>query len=206
MPGTRVGPLAFTVFLYGLFVAGCGASPATSPDSVAGSSSTSSGGAAGAGSANARPFKGDCETTISAVNAPPLDSCPVFQAAPSAFIAIGGQCQLSHLGRSSLQATQQLLFQLDSAGHPVIVNGQPVVSALRNCSVLTAANGDELRHTTVGDVKPGAGPGTVSFAGTIMFTGGTGRFSAASGSATFDGSASLITNTGAFSMTGSVKY
>ena len=36
-----------------------------------------------------------------------------------------------------------------------------MVIQLRNCSTLTAANGDELDHTTIGDVMPGAGPAQV---------------------------------------------
>ena len=56
-----------------------------------------------------------------------------------------------HLGRTALNAVQQLVFQLDANGQPVLVGGQPVAIQLRNCSTLTAANGDELVHTTIGD-------------------------------------------------------
>ena len=40
----------------------------------------------------------------------------------------------------------------------------------------------------------------------MTFVGGTGRFSAASGSARFSGTASLATNTGAFSFEGTLVY
>ena len=152
-----------------------------------------------------RPIKGDCTTTITFIDANEAGACAVFQQVPSAFIAIGGRCTASHFGRTTVNAVQQLVFQLDASGQPVLVGGQPVVIQLRNCSTLTAANGDELVHTTIGDVMP-AGPARVAFSGSMTFVGGTGRFSAASGSATFNGTASLATNTGEFSFEGTVVY
>jgi len=152
----------------------------------------------------ARPINGDCTTTFTFIDPSQAGACAVFQQVPSAFIAIGGQCEVSHLGRTALNAVQQLVFQLDASGQPVLVGGQPVVIQLRNCSTLTAANGDELVHTTIGDVMP-AGP-AVAFSGSMTFVGGTGRFSPVSGSATFSGTASLATNTGAFSFEGTVVY
>jgi hypothetical protein len=130
----------------------------------------------------------------------------VFEAVPSAFIAIDGVCQVSHLGRSTTHAVQQLIFALDSQGQPILMAGQPIVSALRNCAAFTAANGDQLRHTTTGTVAPGATPAAVTFSGELQFAGGTGRFATASGTATFDGGANLITNTGFFSFNGGVTY
>ena len=152
-----------------------------------------------------RPIKGDCTPTFTFIDPPQAGACAVFQQVPSAFIAIGGRCEVSHLGRTAVNAVQQLVFQLDTSGQPVLVDGQPVVIQLRNCSTLTAANGDELVHTTIGDVSP-AGPAQVAFSGSMTFVGGTGRFSTASGSATFSGTASLATNTGAFSFEGTVVY
>ena len=152
-----------------------------------------------------RPIKGDCATTITFIDPGAAGQCAVFQQVPSAFIAIGGQCAVSHLGRTEVNAVQQLVFLLDASGQPVFIQGQPVVTELRNCSTLTAANGDALVHTTIGDVAP-AGPAQVEFSGTMTFVGGTGRFAGASGHATFSGTASLATNTGAFSFEGAVAY
>ena len=154
----------------------------------------------------ARPIRADCTTTFTFIDPGSEGQCAVFQQVPSAFIAIGGRCEAAHLGLAEIDAVQQLVFQLDAMGQPVIVGGQPVVVQLRNCTTLTAANGDELEHTTIGDVMPGAGPAQVAFSGTMSFVGGTGRFSAASGSAEFGGTASLATNTGAFSFGGTVMY
>ena len=152
-----------------------------------------------------RPIKGDCTTTFTFIDPPAAGACAVFQPVPSAFIAIGGRCEVSHLGRTALNAVQQLVFLLDASGQPVLVDGQPVVIQLRNCSTLTAANGDELVHTTIGDVGP-AEPAQVAFSGSMTFVGGTGRFSTASGPASFSGTASLATNTGSFSFEGTVVY
>ena len=153
-----------------------------------------------------RPIKGDCTTSFSFIDSATAGQCSVFQSVPSAFITIGGRCEIAHLGRADVSTVQQLVFLLDGTGQPVLIGGQPVVSQLRNCTTLTAANGDELAHTTIGNVSPGAGPADVSFSGTITFAGGTGRFSAASGSAPFSGFASLATNTGGFSFAGTVVY
>jgi hypothetical protein len=146
-----------------------------------------------------RPIKGQCTTTITFLEPGAEGQCAAFlPVLASAFIRIDGACTVSHLGRTNVTAIQQLLFELDQ-------NGVPVVTALRNCSTLTAANGDALTHTTTGVVAP-AGPADVSFTGPLTFTGGTGRFAGASGSATFNGTASLATNTGAFSFEGTVAY
>jgi hypothetical protein len=188
----------------GLPLASCAdRSPAAPTDDVAG---LTSGPVRSSSSPVERPIKADCTTTITFIAPGTAGQCAVFQQVPSAFIAIGGRCETAHLGRTDLNAVQQLVFQLDGTGQPVIVGGQPVVIQLRNCSTLTAANGDELAHTTIGDVTPGAGPAQVAFSGTMTFVGGTGRFSAAAGSARFSGTASLATNTGAFSFEGTLVY
>ncbi len=152
-----------------------------------------------------RPITGDCATTFTFIAPDTAGQCAVFQQVPSAFIAIAGSCQVAHLGRTEVHAVQQLVFQLDAAGNPVIVDGQPVVVELRNCGTLTAANGDELEHTTIADVGP-AGPAQAAFSGEMTFVGGTGRFSEASGPAELSGTANLATSTGAFRFEGTIVY
>ena len=186
---------------------GCADSPLTTPTS---SSTRSSGVASSAdatmGRTAERPFKGDCQTTVAPVDPANAGVCEVFAQAPSAFAEINGTCQLTHLGRSTTHTVQQLLFALDPQGQPVLVNGQPIIAALRNCATFTAANGDTLRHTTAGTVAPGAAPGTVTFSGELVFTGGSGRFADAAGVATFEGDASLSTNTGRLAIDGRLTY
>ena len=145
-----------------------------------------------------RPIKGDCTTTITFIDADTAGQCAAFEPVPSVYIAIGGTCTISHLGRTELSAVQQLILMPDASG-------QLVVTELRNCSTFTAANGDRLLHTTAGAVEP-AGGADVAFSGSMTFAGGTGRFAGASGTATFRGTASLATNTGAFSFDGIVVY
>lgn len=154
----------------------------------------------------ARAFKGDCRTTVAPIDPPVGAGCRVFEPTPSVFIEIAGECQVTHLGRSTTHAVQQLVFALDADGRPVFDGGQPVIAGLRNCAEFTSADGEVLRHVTSGTVAPGVDPGTVTFEGRLIFTGGTGRFATASGSAAFDGAASLITNTGQFSMKGTLEY
>jgi hypothetical protein len=153
-----------------------------------------------------RPFKGQCQTNVRPIEPPSAGACPAFLPAPSAYIEVEGTCQITHLGRSTTHAVQQLLFALDQQGQPIFVGGQPVIAGLRNCAEFTSANGDVLGHVTEGTVAPGPEAGTVTFRGSLTFAGGSGRFVGASGTAAFDGGASLITNTGQFSMEGELVY
>jgi hypothetical protein len=180
--------------------AACARSSPTAPSSVLPSATTALDVAA------ERPFRGECQTQVAPISPPPQGTCRVFEPAPSAFIEVTGTCQITHLGRSTTHAVQQLLFALDSQGQPIFVGGQPVITALRNCAEFTSANGDVLTHITTGTVVPGPQPGTVAFTGSLTFDGGTGRFAGASGSAAFDGTASLITNTGHLAMEGRLGY
>jgi hypothetical protein len=194
----------------GALATGCGSESPTSPTArdirSASPPAFQLGEATAAAPAASRPLRGECQTTFTPIDPVSAGACSAFVAAPSAFIQISGVCYVSHLGRATVEATQQILFHLNSSGTPVIVNGQPVVDALRNCGVFTAANGDLLRHTATGTVAPGEQPGVVTLEGALTFSGGTGRFASASGSAGFAGSANLTTNTGLFSFQGDVIY
>ena len=82
--------------------------------------------------------------------------------------------------------------------------GERTASAFRRYSTYTAANGDELHSTNAGFATPTATG--LDLSGIETAVGGTGRFAGASGQATFSGTASLATNTGAFSFEGTVAY
>jgi hypothetical protein len=191
-----------TFICFSLVLAGCTGSSPLAPSAAPASTGIPQGLAALA----SRPFKGECQTTITPLNTPPAAACAAFEPVPSAFIEIGGECQITHLGRATTHAVQQLLFALDPQGQPIFVDGQPLITGLRNCAEFIAADGDRLRHVTTGTVVPGSQPGVVAFSGSLTFTGGTGRFASASGSAAFDGTASIITNTGELRVNGTVDY
>lgn len=154
----------------------------------------------------ARRVSGRCETSFTFLPAPPPVGCSTFLDVPSGFVSITGECQVTHLGRSTTEAVQQLVFALDAEGRPILVDGQPVVSQLRNCGSFRAANGDQLHFTAAGPTRPGDSPASVAFHGSFVFSGGTGRFESSSGTAAFFGGASLVSNTGEFSFDGSLDF
>lgn len=192
---------ALLVMVSTVIVAGCAGSSPASPSAPLVSAAGQT-----LAAAAARPFNGQCQTNVIPIEPPSAGACPAFLPVPSAYIEVKGTCQITHLGRSTTNAVQQLLFALDPQGQPIFVGGQPVIAGLRNCAEFTSANGDVLRHVTEGTVAPGHEAGTVTFRGSLTFAGGTGRFVEASGRAAFDGGASLITNTGQLSMEGELVY
>jgi hypothetical protein len=128
-----------------------------------------------------RPLIGRCETVITAVPVSPTQVRHLDT----------GTCWLTHLGRT----TVFLSLIIDLA------NGTLVSEVL----TYTAANGDVLRATIVGTFTV-TGPTTVVFSGSQTFTGGTGRFAQATGSAPFEGTADLATNTSFYSFEGRIAY
>lgn len=104
---------------------------------------------------NDRPFSGRCEVQVTST---PLSSR----------IALTGRgvCQLTHLGNSQ---------------YVIAVTADPVQGTLTGSATFTAANGDELRATVAGPFAAGANPTT--WQATATFSGGTGRFAEATGSA-----------------------
>jgi hypothetical protein len=67
----------------------------------------------------------------------------------------------------------------------------------------TTKKGDVLRATSVTHGTP-TGPTSFSLTGTFVFTGGTGRFANATGSADFVGAADLATGTASLKMQGRI--
>jgi hypothetical protein len=199
--------LTFVMVSFVAAALGCSSdSTLVSPSPTLSGSLTSTDGYGTASGSRARPIQGDCTTQFTPIDPNEAGACAVFDAQPSAFIRITGECRLAHLGRTELTSVQQLLFALDATGQPVIQNGQPVVTALRNCTTWTAADGDAIHHTSDGVVSPGVTPTQFNFDGAIVFTGGTGRFTGASGTASYEGTADLAVGTGSFSLEGSIVY
>ncbi|MGI9025900.1 MAG: hypothetical protein ACR2GP_10015 [Burkholderiaceae bacterium] len=71
---------------------------------------------------------------------------------------------------------------------------------------LTAANGDEVRAEYSGSLSPTATPPIYAIAGTYRITGGTGRFSNASGTGTLQGIDNLQTGQGQLQLSGTISY
>lgn len=154
--------------LFALTVAGCSGDTivaptdrSLAPDDVSFSSSV------------ARPWKGECDVDAVFLTETTLE--------------ITGTCQLAHLGRTSVDALQTIVF------------GESGI-AYTNVATYTAANGDQLRTTNVGVATPTATG--LSLSGTETAVGGTGRFANASGTAMLEGA---VRFTGTSSTTGSYK-
>jgi hypothetical protein len=108
-----------------------------------------------------------------------LGACATsFVQQPSGVIEITGMCVLTHLGLATYTATQTVVPLPDGA------------VAISVTGFYTAANGDVLRSTLTG-VGRFTGPATVAYRTTETYTGGTGRFAAATGTATDNGVASF---------------
>jgi hypothetical protein len=101
-----------------------------------------------------------------------------------------GSCQLSHLGRTQLLSVANTnLITLDQTGE----------------HTFTAANGDVLYATSVGrgSFTP---PTTIHFSGATTISGGTGRFTNATGVMQVEGLSNLAAGSSSFSYDGWIRY
>lgn len=98
------------------------------------------------------------------------------------------------MGRLTLSSEQTVVFNPDGS------------STITNTSTYTAPNGDQIFATFLGTVEPPDAAGNVCFEGTETYTGGTGRFTGATGSADIRGCASLPTQSGFFVAEGDIQY
>lgn len=71
---------------------------------------------------------------------------------------------------------------------------------------LIAANGDELRATYMGTLTPSATPPIYKIDGTYNITGGTGRFTNASGTGSVGGLENIQTGQGTLELKGVISY
>ncbi|MGN6611933.1 MAG: hypothetical protein ACTHLJ_09155 [Angustibacter sp.] len=116
---------------------------------------------------------------------------------------------VSGLGRVSLH--QRQVVQPDPAsppfGHQTYFG--TIVSDPTEPVYLQSASGDRLYFTFAATYESfaadtGEAPWPIAFSGTMTFTGGTGRFVGASGSATFTGRYCFLRNGGVYSFDGTV--
>ena len=127
-----------------------------------------------------RPLIGSCELNVEILDL----NFPILRQRDF------GVCHLSHLGRAEMDGTLEInLLQGTQTG----------------TRTFTAANGDELYASVQGTSAP-VGPGLIGFSATFTFTGGTGRFVNASGTATGDGVANQLTQSTSVQISGAIRY
>ena len=135
-----------------------------------------------------RPFKATL-TTQETLAANPV-ACPLslLQGTTS------GQGNASHLGKVTLSSTDCVTL---GATQFTLTNGM---------FMLMAANGDTLVAEYSGALLPSAAYPRYTLSGTYRVTGGTGRFSSATGSGSLQGTSNITTGQGAYVATGTIGY
>lgn len=110
---------------------------------------------------------------------------------------VSGAGHAAHLGKVTLTTTEVLDFA-SSPGTAIVRDGRMVT---------VAANGDQLRwsYSGTGSLPPDAN-GNIPLSGTFVITGGTGRFSDASGSGHFRGVGNVVTGIASVSYLGTISY
>jgi hypothetical protein len=134
-----------------------------------------------------RPLSGTCTTVVTRLAPPPVE-----------MQRIEYTCRISHLGLTTGVTTQTV---------------DVATGAISSSGVLVAANGDELNVTFAGSgIVSFTDPthAIVNFDGVQTFSGGTGRFADAEGSADVAGTVHLDVVTGAatgeFGLEGALTY
>jgi hypothetical protein len=127
------------------------------------------------------PIRGTCETEIQ----------PAEPVGPGVIRQLDvGTCRISHLGMSTLVSDKLIN----------LVEGTQTADAN-----FTAANGDMLYATGSGTNSMTA-PGQVAFRVELTFTGGTGRFSNATGMVVSEGVANLAKAEAHLTIAGTIRY
>lgn len=107
-----------------------------------------------------------------------------------------GSGQATHLGQ--VTGTAQDCIAPPAAGYTYTFSNGKLT--------LIAANGDELRATYAGTLNPTSVPPIFAVTGTYQITGGTGRFTNASGSGRLGGTENLQTGQGQLLLDGTISY
>ena len=136
------------------------------------------------------PFSGACQTRFQVLSPPNIFPLQLH---------IVSHCLFSHLGLTTGSTSQTVT----APGPPI---GQTLPLLISNTTTYRAANGDLLNAVFVGGGTLDLVTGDVAFSGKETFNGGTGRFAGASGSDSLEGSASNATNTGEFTVRGTLTF
>ena len=140
-------------------------------------------------------------TAASNVDRPIAGFCTVQSAPPEPVgpgqirVVIDGVCQMSHLGRADVHIDEIVTYNPDGSAEGVAQ------------TTMTAADGDVLHARGLAHFEPPTAQGIVLFAGDQVFTGGTGRFSGATGQADIlKGLVSLVTYEAGYEIDGRIIY
>ena len=143
-----------------------------------------------------RPLSGDL-TNAPVPGANPISCSDIFPISGQNFL----YGNVSHLGK----------LQSGSVGNALVCNitgFDPLTATITYNEVLVAANGDKVFSNSivniVGDVETGGATGI--FTGSVIITGGTGRFNGASGAYDFVNGKFFADGTSAWSISGSITY
>lgn len=140
--------------------------------------------------ANAVPFSADIVTQE--ILHPDPVACPTFPYLAGTTTGVGKATHLgaaTGMGSDCVTPTSPTTFQFG--------NGQLTI---------VAANGDELRATYHGTLVPSPLPPFSTINGSYTITGGTGRFSGATGGGTLGGTENLLTGQGRLTLSGTLSY
>jgi hypothetical protein len=165
-------------------VLGCAQESPTEPAAPAGSSL-----AAAQAAPVARPAGGSCTTRLE------FPAPEEGQPANVQRITFEADCILKHLGKATATFSETVTF-----------TGPNTATFVSSDMIYVAANGDEL-HARMDDgavVLDAQGGATLTV--TEVYTGGTGRFADAAGFGAITGQASVVTQTGAYEIAGSITY
>ena len=165
-------------------VLGCAQDFPTEPAALAGS-----GLAAVQAAPVARPAGGSCTTRLE------FPAPGEGQPANVQRITFEAECILKHLGRATATFSETVTF-----------TGPNTATFVSTDMIYVAANGDEL-HARMDDgavLLDAQGGATLTV--TETYTGGTGRFAEATGFGAITGRASVISQTGAYEIAGTIAY
>jgi hypothetical protein len=137
--------------------------------------------------ATTTPFKADIIAQASFAETP----------VPGVFtVTTSGVGHSSHLGKVTFSTTETLDFITSPEGL-VVRDGR---------MAMVAANGDELHWAYEGTGSLPDAAGVSALTGTFVVTGGTGRFTDATGSGTFHGTGNAVTGVAIVSYEGTIAY
>ena len=165
-------------------VLGCSPDSPTEPAALVGSSL-----AAAQAAAVTRPAGGSCTTRLE------FPAPEEGQPANVQRITFEAECILKHLGKATATFSETVTF-----------TGPNTATFVSTDMIYVAANGDELHARTDDGAVVLDAQGGVTLTVTEVYTGGTGRFGGATGSAAITGRASVVTQTGAYEIVGSITY